>query len=94
MKKFNLILSSFAIVAILFLFSCGGTESSETNADSAKVNKSETTDSSKVTKNDANKTEKVAKYICPMHCKGSDSDKAGTCPVCGMDLIENPDFKN
>ena len=28
-------------------------------------------------------------YVCPMHCDGSGSDSAGTCPVCAMDYIEN-----
>jgi hypothetical protein len=32
-------------------------------------------------------------YICPMHCENSASDKPGTCPVCGMDLVKNPDYK-
>lgn len=26
-------------------------------------------------------------YVCPMHCEGSGSDKAGQCPVCGMDYV-------
>ena len=26
-------------------------------------------------------------YVCPMHCKDSGSDKAGTCPVCKMDYV-------
>ncbi len=26
-------------------------------------------------------------YVCPMHCEGSGSDKAGVCPVCGMDYV-------
>ncbi len=38
------------------------------------------------------KKEKVYKYICPMGCKTGYSDKAGNCPECGMELIENPDF--
>ncbi len=33
--------------------------------------------------------EYTAAYICPMHCKGSGSDKAGTCPVCKMDYVKN-----
>ncbi len=37
--------------------------------------------------------EYTSKYICPMHCKGSGSDKPGTCPVCGMEYIENPDYQ-
>ena len=29
-----------------------------------------------------------AAYVCPMRCEGSDSDKPGKCPVCGMDLVK------
>jgi Cu+-exporting ATPase len=30
-------------------------------------------------------------YYCPMHCEGEKTyDKPGDCPVCGMDLIEQP----
>jgi hypothetical protein len=32
-------------------------------------------------------------YVCPMHCKGSGSDQAGKCPVCGMDYVVNKDHK-
>ena len=37
--------------------------------------------------------EYTAKYICPNHDKGSGSDKPGDCPVCGMELIENPNYQ-
>jgi hypothetical protein len=37
--------------------------------------------------------EYTSAYICPMHCKGSGSDQAGTCPVCGMDYVANKDHK-
>lgn len=31
------------------------------------------------------------KYYCPMHCEGEKVyDKAGDCPVCGMDLVQQP----
>ncbi|MDG2433237.1 heavy metal translocating P-type ATPase [Flavobacterium sp.] len=31
------------------------------------------------------------KYYCPMHCEGEKLyDKAGDCPVCGMDLVQQP----
>ena len=33
--------------------------------------------------------EYTSAYICPMHCEGSGSDAAGTCPVCGMDYVKN-----
>lgn len=30
-------------------------------------------------------------YYCPMHCEGDKTyDKPGSCPVCGMDLVEAP----
>ena len=33
------------------------------------------------------------KYYCPMHCEGEKVyDKAGYCPVCGMDLVKAPDL--
>jgi hypothetical protein len=32
---------------------------------------------------------KAAKYVCPMGCAGSESDKPGKCPKCGMDLVRN-----
>jgi Cu2+-exporting ATPase len=31
------------------------------------------------------------KFYCPMHCEGEKTyDKPGNCPVCGMDLVEQP----
>ncbi len=35
----------------------------------------------------------TAPYICPNHCPGSGSNKPGECPVCGMELIPNPDYE-
>lgn len=33
-------------------------------------------------------------YYCPMHCEGDKTyDKPGSCPVCGMDLVEQPSLK-
>lgn len=33
-------------------------------------------------------------YYCPMHCEGEKTyDKPGDCPVCGMDLMEQPAVK-
>ena len=29
-----------------------------------------------------------AAYTCPMSCKGSASDKPGSCPKCGMALVK------
>jgi len=33
--------------------------------------------------------EYTSDFVCPMHCEGSGSDKAGTCPKCGMAYVEN-----
>ncbi|MEP6645945.1 MAG: heavy metal-binding domain-containing protein, partial [Saprospiraceae bacterium] len=33
-------------------------------------------------------------FYCPMHCEGAKTyDKPGNCPVCGMDLVEQPAAK-
>ena len=33
-------------------------------------------------------------FYCPMHCEGDKTyDKPGDCPVCGMDLVEQPSAK-
>ena len=37
--------------------------------------------------------EYTSAYICPMHCEGSGSSKAGTCPTCNMDYVINNDYK-
>ena len=35
----------------------------------------------------------AGKYYCPMHCEGEKVyDKAGDCPVCGMDLVKTADL--
>ena len=31
-------------------------------------------------------------YVCPMDCENSASMEPGQCPVCGMDLVANPNF--
>jgi hypothetical protein len=94
-------------VSILFCFyfmvSCGeSTENKSKQADSVKKEvkkelkeKHKKHDSIKKNKKVVPLKEKeyTAKYICPDHCKGSGSDKPGVCVKCGMELIENPDFK-
>ncbi len=33
-------------------------------------------------------------FYCPMHCEGDKTyDQAGSCPVCGMDLLEQPSLQ-
>ena len=75
--------SKFIIVALLSLslalISCGN--NNKTNSSS------ETEQSSKQGK------EYTSAYVCPMHCEGSGSTEAGTCPVCNMDYVKNDDHK-
>ncbi len=63
----------------LFTVSCG-------SSDNASNTDSETTEQSA-----EQGKEYTSAYICPMHCEGSGSDKAGKCPVCGMDYVANED---
>ena len=38
-----------------------------------------------------NNNHQAGKFCCPMHCEGDKVyDKAGDCPVCGMDLVQQP----
>ncbi len=64
------------------------TQDTHTTADT--VDTGYTGEEYKVTVSDYDYT---APYICPNHCPGSGSDKPGKCPVCGMDLIPNPDYQ-
>lgn len=93
----------FFIVATIFLlatFACkNGSNGDSETADSLK---NETIDTVQIDVDNPenNQSETVAedadymaKYVCPMHCEGSGSNKKGMCAKCGMDLIENPDYK-
>ncbi|WP_158857939.1 heavy metal translocating P-type ATPase [Lunatibacter salilacus] len=41
------------------------------------------------------KSKRKGTYYCPMHCEGDKTyDKAGDCPVCGMDLIEEQNISS
>ena len=60
------------------------------NKDTVVENSEKATSNSEL-KNDkktsASNSDLDAKYHCPMHCEGDkDYDKAGDCPVCGMNL--------
>lgn len=52
------------------------------------------TNGTKTEKTDKQGKEYTSKYICPMHCAGSGGDEMGQCPVCGMDYVENKNFKD
>ncbi|RLD48297.1 MAG: hypothetical protein DRI94_12750 [Bacteroidetes bacterium] len=50
------------------------------------------TDTLKKSQKKQKKDLSINKYICPLGCKKGKSDIKGTCPECGMELIENPDY--
>ncbi len=101
MKKIGLVTVGFIT---LFVFACNSGNNSNTennDVDSVAVEKTVNdvkTDSTETKTDEAAKTnelgkEYTAKYICPNHCKGSGSDTEGECPVCGMELMENPNYQ-
>jgi hypothetical protein len=100
MKKYSLFVAIMAFAAIFFVTNCSsGGDSDEQVADTAitqleeKMDDIESSDSSGLKSGTAELgSEYTAKYICPMHCKGSGADKAGNCPDCGMEYMENPNF--
>ncbi len=87
MKQIVKILSFIAIVVIALNSCKSGSSDKDAKADSLKK---EAMDSTK-TKTEGQ--EYSAKYVCPMHCKGSGGDKPGNCPECEMTYIENPNPK-
>lgn len=77
MKKINVLLTLCLVFCLsCFLVSCGSDSNSATTD----------TKTEKVSKDGP---EYTAAYICPMHCKGSGSAKAGKCPACKMDYVAN-----
>ena len=74
----------------LAVASCGNETAKESGSEEPAV---EQTDNVTETATDATTAqtgkEYTSKYVCPMHCKGSGSDEAGKCPVCGMDYVLN-----
>ena len=98
MKKIQIVLISIIFAFTGVLYSCAEDTSADDNTDSVRVeqgqdvtNENETVQDDTTTVNNDTKVN-VAKYICPNRCDGSNSDNPGNCPVCGMELIENPDL--
>ncbi len=92
---------AFIIFISVFLISCDPGNGSDTENDTIIMTDSnsfvensdtlsETTDSVSVNETEKEKTE--SKYICPLGDPEGNVDKPGTCPVCEMELIENPDY--
>lgn len=88
----SMIIMKYSIFLLIFSFAlackpaaentAAGTEKTEVNQDTAGTEKTEL-------KQNTSGPEYTSAYICPMHCKGSGSDKEGVCPVCGMDYVAN-----
>ncbi len=62
------------------LSSCAGGDQKETTPETTTNHPVTTTNTSHA-------------YICPMNCENSASNLAGVCPVCGMDLVQNPNYQ-
>lgn len=74
------------LVCFYVLFICACSNQTSNSAKKADSTAKPAADSSKT------KTANIeydSPYICPSHCKGSGSEKAGTCKTCGMEYIEN-----
>ena len=102
MKKLNLLILGLGLLNVLFFSNCASDNGdNEDNTDTTivqleeKMNDIESGDTTNLKSDGAANQlgkEYTSKYICPDHCKGSGSEKAGTCSGCGMELIENPNF--
>lgn len=77
----NLIILFFLFGAGLILSSCNN-QSKSTDKDS----------SGEVV--EMSGPEYTSAYVCPMHCTGSGSTEAGTCPVCNMDYVAIENHKS
>jgi len=81
-KKFGILFTIFLAVG---LWSCGG----NTHADHDHGH--EHGDAMEMSSTHGESKEYTSAYVCPMHCEGSGSDQAGTCPKCGMDYVAQAD---
>ena len=66
----------------LFMMSCGGNADSHDHSDADHSHDATSTEAVH-----GEGKEYTSAYVCPMHCEGSGSDAAGTCPVCGMNYV-------
>lgn len=75
----NVLIALSVLVSLSFI-ACGGSGTSAESTDNTE-------------EVDKSGMEYTSAYVCPMHCKGSGSAEAGTCPVCKMDYVANADLK-
>lgn len=91
MKSFKMFFLGIALAGAMA--ACGGNSHNHEGHEQEGAATEETTEAAKP---DAEKQGKeyTSAYVCPMHCEGSGSDQAGTCPVCGMDYVAQADLKD
>ena len=82
------------VLGIFVVASCGNNAQSaaeEATDEAVETVEKTATEAAEAVKEEMGKTgmEYTSAYVCPMHCKGSGSDVAGKCPVCGMDYVMN-----
>lgn len=105
MKKLNIQFGVLAMFfAVMFLSACnnsaseGGADSESTEinegeaSEADEVNAGESTEATEGEGDGKPGPEITSMYICPMHCDGSGSAEAGTCPACGMDYVFNKPY--
>jgi hypothetical protein len=76
------------LLLLLGIWACGGQGQEGTQEKKAAG----TEVKAAVTEPTAESKEFSAKYQCPMHCPGSGSETYGSCPVCGMHYMYNPNL--
>ena len=80
-----------SIIFIAFIFAtCGNADQTGTTNDASATTEQAANEADEP---GSDAPEYASAYICPMHCKGSGSDKEGKCPVCKMDYVANKDHE-
>lgn len=87
MKSIKLFSSLILVCLAIFVWSCGGNSHNHEDHEHEEA----ATETTEAAKPHGDGKEYTSAYVCPMHCSGSGSDQAGTCPVCGMDYVAQAD---
>ena len=80
------------VLSLFFVFSSCKNDSTDNQTDTTNT---EIVDTNSINPQDVSLgKEYTSHFICPNHCAESGSEEAGICPICGMEYIENFDYKN
>lgn len=83
MKKNTLMM--MALASVMMFGACGSkTETTEAPATDAAATETPADQPAVVNTTHA--------YVCPMNCENSARMEMGQCVVCGMDLVDNPNY--